>query len=171
MQIPFYPTDITIAPVTAKDDQQVMDLFNHYVEHSFAAYPENRLPCEAFGQFLDMGRGYPFVTAKEQSGKLLGFALLRPYHPMPTFAHTAEISCFIGPEHTGKGIGSRLLKHLEEEARGKGIKIILAGISSLNPGSIAFHRRHGFRECGRFHRICRKKERYFDVVWMEKELA
>ncbi|MBU4263875.1 MAG: hypothetical protein KKC76_18620 [Proteobacteria bacterium] len=34
---------------------------------------------------------------------------------------------------------------------------MLAGIASLNSGSIAFHQRHGFRECGRFHHICRKK--------------
>lgn len=171
MEIPFHPAEITIAPVTDTDGGQIIDIFNHYVEHSFAAFPETTLPPAAFAHFLHMARGYPFVTAKEPSGMVLGFALLRAHHPAPTFAHTAETTCFIGPGHTGRGIGGRLLAHVTEAGRKQGIEILLAAISSLNPGSIAFHQRHGFRECGRFHRICRKKERYFDVVWLEKELA
>jgi len=163
--------DSTIAPVTEADGEQIIDIFNHYVEHSFAAFPESRLPYGAFALFVSMARGYPFVTAKDASGELLGFALLRAHHPMPTFAHTAETTCFISPEHTGQGLGSRLLAQLEEAGAKQGITILLAAVSSLNPGSIAFHQQHGFRECGRFHRICCKKERCFDVVWLEKELG
>ena len=37
-------------------------------------------------------------------GKLVGFALLRPHSPLPVFSQTAEITCFIAPEHTGKGM-------------------------------------------------------------------
>lgn len=163
--------NITIVPVSEEDGRQIIDIFNYYVEHSFAAYPERRLPYEAFALFRQMAQGYPFVAVKDDAGGLLGFALLRAYHPMPTFAHTAEITCFIRPEQTGKGIGSSLLNHLEAVAVKKDISIILAGISALNPGSIAFHQRHGFRECGRFHHVCRKNGRYFDVVWMEKALT
>ncbi|GAG19401.1 unnamed protein product, partial [marine sediment metagenome] len=63
-----------------------------------------------------------------------------------------------------------ILRHLEEEARTMGITKILAHISSRNPVSLAFHRKHGFAECGRFPGIGRKWGKSFDVVWMLKDL-
>jgi len=63
-----------------------------------------------------------------------------------------------------------LALRLIDEAKGRGITSILAGISSRNDGSIAFHRRLGFRECGRFKAIGRKWGEDFDVVWMQRTL-
>ena len=54
------------------------------------------------------------------------------------------------------------------EASEKGINNILAGISSLNSASLAFHRKRGFQERGCFQRIGRKWGQDFDVVWMQK---
>lgn len=77
------------------DGDAIIDIFNHYVKHSFAAFPESRLPCEAITHFPDMTGGYPFVAPKDAADKVVGFALLRAHHPMPTFALTAETTCFI----------------------------------------------------------------------------
>jgi L-amino acid N-acyltransferase YncA len=49
-------------------------------------------------------------------------------------------------------------------------KKLLARISSLNEESIHFHRNNDFTECGRFRKIGRKKDREFDVVYMQKML-
>jgi L-amino acid N-acyltransferase YncA len=51
MELPF-------KPLSPADRQEVMDLFNHYVENSFAAYPEERMPPEFFDRLLDMCKGY-----------------------------------------------------------------------------------------------------------------
>jgi L-amino acid N-acyltransferase YncA len=63
-----------------------------------------------------------------------------------------------------------MLDHLEREGKKRGISCILASISSLNEGSIRFHARHGFNECGRFRNVGEKKGTLFDTVWMEKEI-
>jgi len=163
-------TDATaITTVTEKDQDQVMDIFNHYVEHSFAAFPDKVLPREAFALFLNMTKGFPFLAAKDET-RLLGFAMLRPYNPIPTFAHTAEVSYFVDADHTGKGIGSALLEELEQKGRGIGKEILIATVSSENTRSIDFHCRHGFMECGRVHQVCRKNGKAFDLVLMEKSL-
>ena len=36
--------DYFMAPISEKDRKSIIDLFNYYVENSFAAYPETRLP-------------------------------------------------------------------------------------------------------------------------------
>jgi phosphinothricin acetyltransferase len=89
---------------------------------------------------------------------------------MPAFSKTAEITYFIHPDHTGKGIGTKLLRLLEKEGMQKGITNILANISSLNPRSVDFHKKNGFIECGRFKNVGRKKGKLFDTVWMQKML-
>jgi phosphinothricin acetyltransferase len=48
-----------------------------------------------------------------------------------------------------------------------GVDTFLAHISSLNEGSIRFHLRHGFTECGRFRCVGRKRGHDFDMVWMQ----
>lgn len=158
----------TIALVSKEDGDAVIDIFNHYVENSFAAYPEDPVPYEFFDFFVNMSGGYPFLVARDDEGNVMGFALLRPHSPMPVFSRTAEITCFIAPEHTGKGMGKAMQERLLHEAKEKNISSILAGISSLNSASLAFHKKCGFQECGRFQKIGRKWGQDFDVVWMQK---
>jgi L-amino acid N-acyltransferase YncA len=51
------------------------------------------------------------------------------------------------------------------------VDTILASISSRNDGSIRFHKKNGFRECGRFRRVGRKFGQDFDIVWMQLRLS
>jgi len=159
-----------INPIAVEDREPIIDIFNYYVENSFAAFPESKLPYQAFDMFLQMSKSLPTGTIKDQNGKLLGFGMLRTFNPMPAFSHTAEITYFIDSNHTGKGLGKTLLEFLEREGRERGITTILANISSLNPGSINFHMKNGFIECGRFQKVGKKNGQIFDTVWMQKML-
>ncbi|MFX4262436.1 GNAT family N-acetyltransferase [Pelotomaculum propionicicum] len=164
--------NIRFEPMTVTHCGEVMDIFNYYVENSFAAYPEHKLPNQFFGMFLEMTRGYPaYVIKNNDDGRVIGFCFLRAYNPMPVFRETAEISYFLDQKEVGRGIGREALSLLEREGGRMGIKYIMANISSRNEKSLQFHRKNGFTECGRFHNIGRKKDVHFDVVWMEKEIV
>ena len=155
----------------ADDDRTaVMDIFNYYIENSFAAYPEHRLPYEFYDKILVSTSGHPTAALVNEQNEVKGFGFLRAYNPMPAFKNTAEISYFIDPTETGKGLGHLMLNFLLEAARKMNISCILAGISSLNEPSIKFHQKHGFTQCGSFNGIGIKKGTRFDVVWMQKQL-
>lgn len=158
--------------MTQEYSKEVMDIFNYYVENSYAAYPESKLPYEFFNKFLEMTKSYPaFVMKNKDTDKIIGFCFLHPYHPFPVFQQTAEITYFIEKNEVGKGIGKKALEKLEEEAKLIGITQLLVDISSENKQSINFHKKNGFKECGRFHKVGKKKGKNFDVVWMEKPLS
>jgi phosphinothricin acetyltransferase len=150
------------------DGRAVIDIFNHYVKSSFAAYPNECVPYQSFELLRRMAEGYPFLVARDENGSVLGFAMLRPHNPIAAFSGAAEVSCFVAPGQTGMGIGSRLYDGLMLGGREKGLHTILASISSLNPKSLAFHKRQGFVQCGRFLNVGRKWGKDFDEVWMQK---
>jgi len=162
--------EYSISPISNEDRESIMDIFNYYVENSFAAYPENKLPYQTFDMLIQMANGLPTGSIKDQSGKIVGFGMLRTHNPIPTFSQTVEATYFIHPDHTGKGLGKVLLSFLEKGAVENNITNILANISSLNPNSIKFHQKNGFIECGRFKKVGKKKGQEFDTVWMQKLL-
>lgn len=161
---------VQLEPMTREVREPVVDIFNHYIANSFAAYPDRKMPYEAFDMLQKMSDGYPTVVAKDETGSVVGFGLLRPYNPFPTFSATAEITYFVKAGYTNKGLGGLMLEDLMKKAKAKGISAILANISSLNDSSINFHKKNGFVECGRFQKIGKKNGQIFDVVWMQKML-
>ena len=161
--------DYNIRKAENKDGEAVVNIFNYFVRNSFAAYPDKEVGLEFFKRLCDLTTGYAFYVV-EVKGNVAGFGLIRAYHHSESFKHTAEVTYFLLPEYTRKGIGENLLKILTEKARELGIKILLASISSENEMSINFHYKHGFTKCGTMKGIGQKKGRYFDVVWMQKSI-
>lgn len=160
-----------IEPWNESHAEGVMAIFNHYIEHDFSAYFDEARPVAFFGKMMEMAEGYPAFVALDEAGEVVGFALLGAYHHAPAFKETAMITYFIDPAHTGKGIGKLMLNELVAQTKEKGIRNIIASISSLNEGSQAFHAKNGFSECGRLADIGRKFGRSFDVVYMQLKIG
>ncbi len=162
--------DYVIREVTDRDQSAVVEVFNYFVGHSFAAYPSEPAGLSFFRNLCTMAEGYPFYVIETSDGVVVGFGLLHKYHSAETFKRTAELTYFILPDHTRSGLGGRLLEMLIGEARDMGIDSLLASISSQNQISLDFHQLHGFAECGRFWRIGEKFGEKFDVVWMQRSI-
>lgn len=164
--------NIVFEKLENKHQKAVMDIFNYYVENSFAAFAESRLPDVFFEKIMEKVQNYPAYAIKDtDTGAITGFCYLSPYHSLPTFKRTAKISYFILPHYTHAGVGKMSLDKLESDAREWGIAVILAEISSKNPQSIAFHEKNGFECRGHFKQIGYKHGEYFDVITMQKELV
>lgn len=159
---------IKIDRMTAADREPVMAIFNYYIENSFAAYPEERLPLEAYDRMFEISAGFPTAILRDESNTVLGFGMLRPHKPIATFRHTAEAMYFLHPDSRGKGLGKLLLQHLQVEGAKQGITTLLANVSSRNMQSLQFHKRNGFIQCGIFEAVGRKNNELFDTVWFQK---
>ncbi len=169
--LPKQRTEVALKPMAECHGRAVIDIFNHFVTQGFAAYPDQPVPYEFFNRFQHMTQGYPAFVATVDSGRVVGFGFLRSFHPANTLRRTAEVTYFVSPEFTKRGIGTVLLNRLIEDASPMGIDSLVASISSRNEESIAFHRKNGFRECGRFERAGRKNDQDFDIVWMQRQLT
>jgi phosphinothricin acetyltransferase len=163
-------TDYIFEKMSESHRAAVIDIFNYFIRHSYAAYFEEAVDYLFFDHFLKMSRGYPALVIKNDGQQAVGFGFMRPHHLADSFKRAAEVTYFILPEYTRKGLGTAMLDFFAEEARQRGIDSLLANISSRNEESIRFHLKNGFRECGRFLKVGRKFGEDFDVVWMQKIL-
>jgi L-amino acid N-acyltransferase YncA len=161
----------TLEPLDAGHRQPAIDIFNHYVAHSFAAYPDQPVGPEVYDRWLTLCAGYPTAAARNEEGLVVGFAFLRPYHFANTLRSTAEVTYFIHPDHTRRGLGSRMLGELERGAAQLGVVNLIAGLSSLNLESHHFHLKQGFRQCGRLERVGVKFGRTFDILLFQKTIS
>ena len=156
--------------IRPKDRDILLNLFGRYVEESFDAFAEAGIPLEPAQCFLDGDEDHPAVSMIDDKGDMVGFGMLKPYLPYPTFVRALEISYFIRPELAGQGLAVMMLEHLSHLAAERGASSLLICIASLNQEGLDFHLKHGFYQCACFHRIGIKDGREFDLVWLQKPL-
>lgn len=159
--------DIRLREMQENDCDAVMRIFNHYAATSFAAYPGGPLPPQFFGVLRE---GTISAIVVEGDGGIAGFGLLRHFLPFPAFRKTGTLTYFVAPESVGKGLGSRLLDRLTDDARRAGIAVLVANMSSRNEASIRFHTRHGFTVAGNLAGVGEKFGEPFGVVWVQRSV-
>jgi len=157
----------TIRLAQREDLPAINEIYNHYVLASTCTYQETPEPMagrEAW--FNHHGATHP-VTVAEQSGVVVGWASLSPYHARSAYRFTVENSVYVDHRRQRQGIGSALLGDLIERARTAGLRTIVACIDADQGASIAIHAKHGFLLTGRLKQVGRKFDTWLDVVYMQ----
>jgi len=104
----------------------------------------------------------------EQSRKILGWAALTPVSSRCVYAGVAEVSVYVDPEQSGKGIGLALLEELVAQSEAEGIWTLQAGIFPENIGSLRIHEKAGFRTLGVREKIGKQNGVWRDTVLLER---
>jgi phosphinothricin acetyltransferase len=111
----------------------------------------------------------PCLVARTPQGELCGWAALTPASARPVYRGVAEVSIYVDPNHTRRGIGQTLLLALVEGSERAGLWTLRAGIFPENLASIALHENCGFRLLGTHERIGRMLDgRWRDVRLYER---
>lgn len=102
------------------------------------------------------------------NGSLVGWAALTPVSSRCVYAGVAEVSVYVDPEQSGKGIGLALLKELVALSEVEGIWTLQAGIFPENMGSLRIHEKAGFRILGIREKIGKQNGVWRDTVLLER---
>ena len=158
---------IVIRPARASDLAAINDLYNHYVSHSTCTYQdEPETLADRRKWFRHHGKAHPVLVAV-RGRRVVGWGSPSPYRQRSAYRRTVENSVYVHPEHQRCGIGSWLLEHLIQRARGLGHPTILAGIEAEQTGSMALHAKFGFEKCGHLKQVGFKFGRWLDAIFMQ----
>jgi phosphinothricin acetyltransferase len=163
---------VLIRPAAQQDVEPILAIYNHYILHSPATFDVQPYRLdergEWFAQFTDSGP-YRVVVAEDEE-IIVGYACSTPFRPKPAYATSVEVTVYVEPDHTGRGIGRRLYGPLLEALEGEDVHRAYAVIVLPNPASIRLHERLGFREAATLREVGRKFGKYWDVSWYQRSL-
>src|SRR6478672_8110797 len=153
------------------DAAAIAAIYGHHVLHGTASYDLEPPPAEFHRDKIQRigAAGWPFIVAERRSA-IVGYAYVTQFRDREAYRFTAEDSIYVHPDWMGQGIGSALLDSLVERSVAFGFRTIIAVIGGAEPGSIALHLKHGFREVGRLSAVGWKHERWLDSVYMQLEM-
>lgn len=155
-----------------RDVSYINDIYNHYILNTPITFDidpksvEDRV--EWATTFSQQGRHQCLVATEGEA--FLGWACSGPYRPKAAYQTSVEVSIYLDPNASGRGIGTLLYDALFAALKEEDVHRLLAGITHPNDASVGLHRRFGFSEVGLYTEVGFKFEKYWDVLWMEKHL-
>ena len=164
---------VVLRQPTLNDAQTFTDFINGLVKEETFEYagPQRLKDEEEFIEFLlseiKENKGV-HIIADYNGEKIAGADLTNCGYKKE---HVVEMQLFVRKDFRGEGLGTELLKELENEVRKiAGIKTIILDVFGNNEGAIRLYKSFGYEECGRFPSILRYKNSLVDAVGMYKHL-
>ena len=158
-----------IRSAAAADAEAVCAIANQVIRGTLATFNTFEKTPEQVREQIAAAKGAYLVA--EQGGDILGHAYFFPFRSGPGYRFTAEHTIHLLPAAQGLGIGRTLLQALEEKAKQAGIHVLIASVSSANPGAIAFHAALGYAETARMPELGCKWGQWLDTIFMQKILT
>ena len=161
---------ITFQSTTEADVTRLLPVYNHYVRTDTATFHTEEIDANTFRALLfpDYPR-YDSWTV-HSGGQLAGYVILARYKPREAYDGSAEVTIYLDPAFSGKGLGSAAITYVEGQARERKFHNLLAIICGENVASIRLFEKCGYTKCAHYHQVGRKFGRWLDVVSYEKLL-
>lgn len=164
---------VVVRDATDADMVAVQAIYAHHVLHGLASFEEVPPTTAelASRRTAVLQLGLPYLVA-ELDGCLVGYSYASPYRARSAYRFTLEDSVYVAEGLSGRGIGSALLERLIARCEAGRWRQMIAVIGdSGNEGSIALHRRFGFRPAGTLASVGFKLGRWVDSVLMQRALG
>lgn len=111
-----------------------------------AAIGEEASLAQIENRWAEQEMGYRTILVAEQDGLLVGTVSVHPLHEPAAPLHLFALD--VAPEWRNRGVGTRLIEYVIEEARRRGHPRIHLEVRTDNPARRLYHRL-GFRRVGR----------------------
>lgn len=125
--------------------QKAADLYNYYIQNTTATFHTELLSQEEMKPILYHDDPLYVTWAILDGNEFCGYAYIAAYKKKrQAYRVSSEVVLYLKPDYAGKGIGSKVLRLLEEHARQKGIHTLLAVICAENEASVGLFTKNGY---------------------------
>ena len=147
-----------------KDYPVVKEIYDYYVLNTTVTFATSVTSLAALKESILTGHAKYKSYIIKTNGTVCGYCYFSQYNKRQAYDRTAEISVYLKPGFTGKGIGQQTLEKLETVAREHGISVLIGIITAENLESVRLFEKCGFEKCAHFRKVGEKFNRLLDVV-------
>ena len=162
--------DIEYKELEEEDLEIVKEIYDYYILNSVATFHTELISISELKEFIPVGHPKYKSFLILYGGSVCGYCYMAPYKKRQAYDRSAEVTIYLRPAYSGRGIGYQVIPKLEEIAVGKGIKVLLGVITDGNEASIRLFRACGFEKCAHFRQVGEKFGKILDVVVCQKIL-
>lgn len=163
--------DIKLRLAAPSDAARLLRIYRPYVETTTVTFEYVTPTEEEFrARILEYSAEFPYIVC-ECDGTAVGYAYAHRYKTRFSYRFAAELSIYLDTDFCGKGIGGLMYAALIELLSGMGYKNLYGTVTDPNPASCALHKRFGFYETGREHKVGYKFGNWIDVIIFERIIA
>ncbi|MBO5092961.1 MAG: GNAT family N-acetyltransferase [Lachnospiraceae bacterium] len=170
--------NLHVRTARTEDAKELLAIYTPYVEKTAITF-EYEAPSLA--EFTERIRRtlqkYPYFAAVAD-GRIAGYAYAGAFKERAAYDWAVETTVYVKEDCRRMGVGKLLYEALEDALALQNIVNLNACIGYpskedeyLTRDSAEFHERLGYRLAGTFHRCGYKFNRWYDMIWMEKEIG
>ncbi len=162
--------EIKLSELSENELLVVKEIYDYYILNSTATFHTEPISVNELKEaiYLSHPKYKSYLILNE--GQIAGYCYFAPYKKRQAYDRSAEITLYLKPELTSKGIGREVLTLLEPVAKLSGIVVLLAIVTGENTSSIALFEKCGYEKCAHFKNVGEKFNRLLDVVALQKML-
>lgn len=154
----------------ARDAARILDVYRPYILETAVTFEEEVPSLPAFTRRVaDIAGEFPYLLV-EVDGVLAGYAYAHRQAERAAYRYNAELSVYLAPAFTHRGLGKPLYALLMVLLQAQGYLNFYGVITASNASSIAMHEAMGFVRCGLHVRTGYKFGCWHDVAWLVRSL-
>ena len=157
-----------IRQATKEDVPEILAIFNDNILNSTAIYMYKEQTLEDRLRWFEQKQisGEPLLVF-DSNGEVAGYATYGSFRAYPAYQYTVEHSVYVHKNHYKKGIASKLMHSLIEEAKANDVKTMVGCIDKENTASIKIHEKLGFTYSGTIRNAGYKFGQWLDLVFYQ----
>ncbi|WP_048151290.1 GNAT family N-acetyltransferase [Methanolacinia paynteri] len=157
-------------PTTKDDLAAIAGIYNHYILNSSVTFHGEEMTAKDLEEIIHIAHPkYASFTIKD-GDDIIGFCYTMQYKKRQAYDRSAELSVYLKPGYTGKGIGDMALRHLEDAERDAGIRVLIGTLCSENRASTRLLEKAGYTKCAHLRHVGEKFGKVLDVIIYQKEI-
>ena len=162
---------LTVRTAEPTDLPAIRDIYNHYVTETHITFdldPVNLANRTEWARQFS-GDRYQLIVGEHQ-GEVMGYACSSRLRVKPAYDRSVETTIYLHHAAGGRGFGETLYAELFRRLGETDVHRCYGVIALPNDASVALHRKFGFSDAGLLTEVGYKFDRYWDTLWMEREI-
>jgi len=158
-----------IRSVAKEDAASIADIYNYYVTDTVITFETQAITAEDMLQRITkiQSDNLPWLVAEDNNGKVIGYAYASKWRERFAYRFSVEVTVYLAPNSSGKGIGTKLYQALFAQLEQRSIHSVIGGITLPNQGSIALHEKFGLEKVAHFKEVGYKFDQWLDVGYWQ----